>query len=162
MPTHAEDVQAGFDRKLGSSEDRFWSRIAVVDDCWEWLGARYRNGYGQFMDRAKNRLAHRWAYEHFRGPIPAGMQIDHLCRNRGCVKPDHLEIVDDFENQRRGKTLTARNLAKTHCDHGHLLDGISRVAGRRDHRYCKECARIYQRHLRASGYYKKRKAMEGQ
>lgn len=76
-------------------EERFWRFVAKSSDgCWEWMGARGGKGYGTFwVGSGKFANAHRWAYSHFVGPIADGLQLDHLCRNRACVRPDHLEPV---------------------------------------------------------------------
>jgi HNH endonuclease len=112
--------------------------------CWDWTGGITGNGYGYiYLDgRGTPRVAaHRVAYELLVGPIPPGLQIDHLCRNRRCVNPLHLEVVTQTENVRRGANHW-RNL--THCKYGHPLDGWS--AGRR---YCRECTRRRNReHMR--------------
>lgn len=81
--------------------------------CWLWIGGRKKAGYGQFAVDGKKVIAHRWAYSHFIGPIPAGYEIDHTCRNSSCVNPDHLEAITLEENRRR------RVAAKTHCSKGH-------------------------------------------
>src|SRR5437870_177242 len=74
-------------------ETRFWSKVKKTSSCWEWMAAKYPAGYGKFQMGDKNIQAHRIAYEMLRGPIPDGKCIDHLCRNRGCVNPDHMELV---------------------------------------------------------------------
>ena len=77
--------------------------IDEATECWVWQGSRTWNGYGQgSFPGCQSRLAHRYHYEREYGPIPAGMHLDHLCRNRGCVNPAHLEVVTNKENQRRG------------------------------------------------------------
>jgi len=84
-----------------STEIRFWSKIQKQGNCWLWTAASVR-GYGRFFYEGKVWVAHRWAYEHFVGPVPDGLDLDHLCRNRGCVNPAHLEPVTRRENLRRG------------------------------------------------------------
>jgi hypothetical protein len=93
--------------------------IQADNGCWEWTGAKIPNGYGSIRSKTGQLLAHRVAYEIFVGPIPDGMSIDHLCRNRACVSAEHLEPVTTRENVLRGVGLTARNAVKTHCLRGH-------------------------------------------
>lgn len=87
--------------------ERFWSRVDVRDpvECWPWTGLKDRDGYGRFRVNAQQKAfgVHRWAYMSLRGPIPEGLVIDHLCRVRHCVNPDHLEAVTNAENVRRGR-----------------------------------------------------------
>jgi len=101
--------------------------------CWQWMGCRNQKGYGRIRATGSGPLisVHRASYELFVGPIPLGLEIDHLCRNRGCVRPDHLEAVPHLVNVRRGETAT-----RTHCLHGHLLEGRSSRQ-----RYCIVCQR---------------------
>lgn len=89
--------------------------------CWEWKGAKAGKGYGAIRVEAKrNAPAHRVAYELIEGPIPEGLQLDHLCRNHACVNPAHLEPVTNRENQLRSPvSRTAQNASKTHCKNGH-------------------------------------------
>jgi hypothetical protein len=74
-----------------NTSERFWAKVYRGDDCWEWLAAKSTAGYGRFKVAGGLVQAHRFAYEDIVGPIPDGLQLDHLCRNRACVNPDHLE-----------------------------------------------------------------------
>ena len=108
--------------------DRFWAKVVVTDDCWEWQAYVNSKGYGLIGHENKMQLAHRVAYEMFVGSIPQGLQLDHLCRIRLCVNPRHVEPVTAQENSRRGLT-GANNLRKTRCPKGHPLDAAERRAG---------------------------------
>ena len=95
-------------RRCRSAFQRFWSKVSIAPTgCWLWAGAiQASNGYGRFgVGRATDGVcfAHRWAYEFFLGPIPAGLEIDHLCRVRACVNPLHLQPVTHAENRARGR-----------------------------------------------------------
>lgn len=103
----------------GDDEARFWSKVDKTDGCWEWLGAKTKDGHGRFRTPTSHVLAHRWAYEHLVAPIPDGLVLDHLCRNTSCVNPDHLEPVTVAENTARGIGPSAENRRKTHCPRGH-------------------------------------------
>lgn len=88
------------------------------EPCWEWQMSRIRAGYGQLFVEGKHNYTHRLMYQLCKGPIPEGLQIDHLCRNRACCNPAHLEAVTSGENTKRGVLL--ENLrSKTHCKNGH-------------------------------------------
>jgi hypothetical protein len=109
-------------------------RIGEPNACWPWAGkCRTWNGYAQ----THQGLAHRVVYETLHGPIPPGMQIDHLCRNRECTNPNHLEVVTPRENQLRGNGVGGRNARKTHCPKGHPYDGTHSAT--RGGRRCKRC-----------------------
>lgn len=104
-------------RVLTPPAERFWPKVRVgktPQDCWVWIGARHFKGYGSFCGKA-----HRFSYELFKGPIPAGLTIDHLCRNTYCVNPEHLEAVTNRENILRGISPPAIFAKKTHCSKGH-------------------------------------------
>jgi len=132
--------------------ERFWSKVAKSDGCWLWLGSVVPNGYGQFhvrlaVNRWSSTVAHRVAYELSIGPIPAGMVLDHLCRTRSCVRPDHLEPTTDAVNILRGTGWAARHARKTHCPAGHSYDSTNTHVDKNGMRHCRECDRL--RHLQA-------------
>lgn len=96
-------------------EKLFFDKVCKTENCWNWNGYSTRKGYGQFWDGAKVIYAHRYSYEHFLGKIPEGLQVDHLCRNQGCVNPNHLEAVTLTENVRRGVGLTGPRPTSGEC-----------------------------------------------
>lgn len=109
--------------------------------CWDWVGAVHTNGYGLFWNNKKLRRAHRVFYEMTRGPIPKGLVIDHLCRNKLCVNPDHLEAVTQKENLSRGGGPIPAYARRTHCHRGHALTPDNRYRSDPSRR-CRACHRI--------------------
>ena len=109
--------------------------------CWLWMGACNQKGYGQIRQQGgKRQVAHRVIYELLKGPIPERLTLDHLCRMKICVNPNHLEIVTLRENILRGNGIPAQNARKTHCLHGHLFDDKNTVVDPNGHRRCKKCS----------------------
>ena len=115
----------------------FWQKVdKQPDGCWFWTGYRIKRGYGMLTINQRQLLAHRVAYEWLVGPIPQGLQLDHLCRVTNCVNPEHLEPVTNAENARRAA------LAYTHCCHGHLYDAENTIITRTGAKACRKCHRI--------------------
>lgn len=106
--------------------------------CWEWQRGLNFGGYGSMRIEGKRWMAHRAAYELAIGPIPAGLDLDHLCRNRKCCNPEHLEPVTRSENLRRGE-VGRWNLATTHCPQGHPYDDENTYQDKRGWRGCRTC-----------------------
>ncbi|MDO8611147.1 MAG: HNH endonuclease signature motif containing protein [bacterium] len=118
--------------------------IDTISDCWLWTGCKNKKGYGVFCIKKEKRvtLAHRVSYELFVGKIPEGLEIDHLCRNRLCQNPKHLEAVTHIVNISRGdssKTASKINGVKTQCIRGHLFNLENTRIDTLGHRHCKTC-----------------------
>ena len=119
-------------------------KIEKTNNCWNWKATTSR-GYGYFRLGSRMVSAHRFAYELFKDNIPEKLQIDHLCRNRKCVNPDHLEPVTAKENLYRGNPVFLLNKNKSHCKNGHefTIEGVWK--NKNGGRYCKKCHNKRQR-----------------
>jgi hypothetical protein len=130
-------------RRYGQSWERILSKIDIFDaaGCWRWRASKNRSGYGQVGVARKLYLAHRVVYEYCIGPIPKGLELDHLCRTRACVNPFHLEPVTQRENCLRGESFAAKHARKTACPNGHPFDAVDS----RGQRICKQCQKAKRR-----------------
>ncbi len=124
------------------TEERFWNMVNKTDTCWLWTGCTAGRGYGLFGVNRKLVRPHRYAYELLVGPIPEGLQIDHLCPNRGCVNPAHLRAVTAKVNILGGNGVGAINARKTHCRKGHPYDKANTRVNKLGYRSCRTCDRI--------------------
>jgi hypothetical protein len=137
-------------------EIRFWKYVDLSwspGGCWLWTASKTSWGYGQLSgspETSKTLLAHRLSYEIHKGPIPAGLELDHLCRVRHCVNPDHLEAVTRKVNQLRGNTLAAAAAARTACIHGHPFDEANTYTTKQGKRMCRACRRERMRRYTAA------------
>lgn len=138
-------------------DERFWSKVKLEDEafpengCMLWMALLRPNGYPNFAVNGLPESAHRWIYKRLRGPIPEGMELDHLCRIRHCVNPDHLQPVTRKENVRRGNVM----VRKTHCIRGHLYTEENTMWRAHGVRACRECNRIRNKKYNAEHRYYK-------
>jgi hypothetical protein len=129
----------------------FWERVDKSAECWVWTRGKTTQGYGQYQEHGRFFLAHRWGRWLARRHIPDGLELDHLCRNRACVRPDHLEAVAPKVNQQRGMSPSGVNSRKTQCPRGHeySVQATGKRAGRRR---CVECHRERNRQSMRDNY----------
>ena len=131
------------DRMYLDPMQRFFSKVNLVDSCWAWTD-HLAYGYGVFSIRGTVWKAHRFSYLIFNGPLASNLELDHLCRNRACVNPDHLEQVTRRVNFERGIHPATTRIKKTHCSEGHALTGGNRI-DRGGSARCRVCFKSYQR-----------------
>jgi hypothetical protein len=151
-----------------TEEERFWSKVDKSGDCWLWLGSLNEEGYGKFHSGRSCVRAHRYAYKLLVGPIPPGLNLDHLCHTRDescrlgnecphrrCVNPAHLEPVTQRENVHRSPLARSVEAAaasirnRTHCPRNHPYDEANTGWRKSGHRYCRACNRERVAHITA-------------
>lgn len=148
------DLKTSAPDKYATAIERILGRlIEGPNGCVLWSGALTRKGYGQTSVGGKSAAVHRLIYVHFKGPIPDGLEIDHLCRVRNCANPDHLEAVTHQENLRRGGSPVGVNAQRTHCVNGHEFSPENTITcgrkGGRARRKCRACYNAARRRHRA-------------
>jgi HNH endonuclease len=153
-------IRSGMPAVRTQPNDTAWDRIRMRLDrsgeCWLWTGQTDAEGYAEVRFRGKRIKAHRAVYEHFTGPIPNGLELDHLCHTPSCLRPDHLEAVSHRENVLRGTGFAARNAGKTHCIHGHEFTPENLLTA--SYRACRQCSRERKRRH----YLRKKSALYAQ
>ncbi len=152
---HGDPLAGGpaHEARHGSPEERYWRYLdpCRTDNEWLWTGHITENGYAQIrLPDGSRELIHRFAYRLFVGPIPTGLQVDHVrengCFHRDCSNPAHLEAVTPRVNSHRSDGPASRNAKKTHCPYGHTYDAAN-TSHRNGRRFCRICER---RHWTAS------------
>lgn len=116
---------------------RFWDKVDKSGDCWIWLSYIDNHGYGRFSSHGRSVRAHRFSYELSKGSIPSGFEVDHNCRNRSCVNPDHLDAVTRADHARRSISAI-----KNYCVHGHEFTFSNTYFRSNGNRTCRACIRV--------------------
>lgn len=156
LQRQGDPLVQGRPRRPGGPEERFWAQVTrdgpvpehrpELGPCWQWIGGTVNHGYGSLAVDGRTVNAYAWAYRHFVGPVPPGRELDHLCRNRACVRTDHLEPVTHAENVRRGERPS-----RTSCPAGHLYDDGHAVITSQGARLCRTCHNAKRRATWAAG-----------
>jgi hypothetical protein len=115
--------------------------VDATSGCWEWKARKDKDGYGRTTIQRKTYQAHRVVFAALVGPIPEGMTIDHLCKNKACVNPDHMEVTTVKVNVLRSDNICSLNARKTHCPRGHPLSGENLYLYPAGGRGCRQCQR---------------------
>lgn len=128
------------DNRIKRLPYNFHDKIIIDSDCWRWTAFKSYDGYGRASVNGKQGNVHRFSYEVFKGEIPKDLEIDHLCKNRDCLNPDHLEAISHQENVKRGSIAQ-----KTHCPKGHPYSGDNLIIENKKNglkaRRCRACRR---------------------
>jgi hypothetical protein len=138
-------ISGAFSKVDNEPESRFWAKVdkngpvhpELKTPCWLWTASVSPKGYGYFKWNGKVGRVHRFAYLTFKGQIPDGLEVDHLCEVRHCVNPDHLQLLTHEENLLKSSNIVAINARKTHCPKGHPYDRMNS----RGFRSCLTCLR---------------------
>lgn len=149
-------------------DERFWMKVdkngpipeynPSLGECWIWTGGPDGKGYGQFGVEGKGKRAHRLSYELLIGPVPDGLELDHLCRVRLCVRPSHLEPVTHQVNGLRGESPSADNARKNDCPEGHPYEGKNLIELSTGGRRCRTCRNEKER----AGYFRRKERASSQ
>jgi hypothetical protein len=124
--------------------ERFWIKVSVsASGCWKWTAQINHAGYGRFWTNGRMVRAHRFSYTALVREVPIGMVLDHLCKTRSCVRPDHMEPVTQKVNVQRGDRWAG--LSRTHCSAGHLYDAANTLVESNGRRRCRTCNRLRHR-----------------
>lgn len=130
--------------------ERFWEKVNHTETCWLWT-ASVSHGYGYIGTGSRsdgtrtNKRAHVVAYELLVGPVPKGHDLHHLCGNRNCVRPDHLEVLPRKQHVMRHDGPTGKNARKTKCPKGHPLSGDNLITEKNGARRCRTCRQIWRK-----------------
>ncbi len=131
-----------------ATEKRFWAKVEKTETCWLWRGCLSKYGYGHFCANGrKNTFVHRYSFTLHGGQMIDGLQIDHLCRVRNCVNPQHLELVTRRMNLLRGESPSGQNARKSHCGKGHPFSGDNLYIFPNGDRACRQCRRDWNKAL---------------
>ena len=127
-------------------EERIMKKVIVTDGCWGWTGHKDASGAGRICFEGKNKVAYRFYYQMKVGPVKEGLFLDHICRNRECIRPDHLrQVTPHFNAVMNSTSRSALNAVKTHCSRGHEFNEenttIYLYRGNK-RRICRPCTRI--------------------
>jgi len=132
----------GLDKLLGERAALFRVKFSIGENCWQWHAGKSKAGYGMFNDGTGMKYAHRLSWSAINGPIPSHLVIDHLCRNRSCVNPLHMELVTRGENVLRGIGTSAMHARETTCPKGHPYSQENTYVRKdRKGRMCQQCFR---------------------
>lgn len=156
---HSEYIYSHRQWKTQTADQRFWAKVDKSDGCWNWTASLTANGYALFKldtTAGKSIMAHRYAYQELNGPIPDDLTIDHLCKNRRCCNPAHMEVVTRGENSRRGKgwiqgVAVRRANAEIGCRKGHPRTPDHAFKTPKGNWRCRTCDRIRQATKKAKG-----------